>query len=111
VKRTYQVAPRTGEQPERRVGERPTGWPICGRGRVPWLAWPAAWLTRGANRCRKGPGNHVQAVEAWYAAAVEGLRAAGVTKGCEDDPPSCCPDDVVTRVQMASFLARVLVVC
>ncbi|MCY4368043.1 MAG: hypothetical protein OXF41_01205 [bacterium] len=50
-------------------------------------------------------------MEAWYAAAVEGLRAAGVTKGCEDDPPSCCPDDVVTRVQMASFLARVLVVC
>ena len=50
------------------------------------------------------------AADAWYAAAVEGLRAAGVTKGCKTDPLSYCPDDDVTRDQMASFLARVLIV-
>lgn len=49
------------------------------------------------------------AADAWYAAAVEGLRAAGVTKGCKADPLSYCPDDDVSRDQMASFLARVLV--
>ncbi|MDE0377463.1 MAG: S-layer homology domain-containing protein [bacterium] len=49
------------------------------------------------------------AADAWYAAAVEGLRAAGVTKGCKADPLSYCPYDDVSRDQMASFLARVLV--
>ena len=48
--------------------------------------------------------------DAWYAAAVEGLRAAGITKGCKAEPPSYCPDDVVRRDQMASFLARALIV-
>ena len=49
------------------------------------------------------------AAGAWYAGAVEGLRVAGVTKGCKADPRSYCPDDDVRRDQMASFLARVLV--
>lgn len=48
--------------------------------------------------------------DAWYAGAVEGLAAVGVTKGCKTDPPSYCPDHEVTRDQMASFLARVLIV-
>ena len=48
--------------------------------------------------------------DAWYAGAVEGLAAARVTRGCKADPPSYCPDDEVTRDQMASFLARVLIV-
>ena len=50
------------------------------------------------------------AVDTWYAAAVEGLAASGVTQGCIADPRSYCPDDKVTRDQTASFLARVLVV-
>ena len=49
------------------------------------------------------------AADAWYAPAVEGLRVAGVTKGCKTHPPSYCPDDEVSRDQMASFLARVLI--
>ena len=48
------------------------------------------------------------AADAWYAGAVEGLRAAGVTQGCKADPLSYCPDDEVSRDQMASFLARAL---
>lgn len=48
------------------------------------------------------------AADAWYAGAVEGLRAAGVTKGCKAEPLSYCPDAQVRRDQMASFLARAL---
>ena len=36
------------------------------------------------------------------------LSAAGVTLGCDTAGPTFCPDDVVTRGQMASFLARAL---
>ncbi|MDE0169777.1 MAG: S-layer homology domain-containing protein [bacterium] len=44
----------------------------------------------------------------WYAGAVEGLVAAGVTKGCSADPLAYCPHDPVRRDQMASFIARTL---
>lgn len=42
-----------------------------------------------------------------FAADIEALAAAGITKGC--NPPAndrFCPDDVVTRGQMAAFLVR-----
>ena len=42
------------------------------------------------------------------AGAVEGILAAGVTKGCRGEPLSYCPDKAVPRDQMASFLARAL---
>lgn len=41
-----------------------------------------------------------------HAADIAALAAAGITKGCGGD--RFCPDDVVTREQMASFLARAL---
>jgi len=47
-------------------------------------------------------------VDASYAAAVEGLYAAGVTTGCASQPPAYCPDQPVRRDQVASFLARAL---
>jgi hypothetical protein len=40
---------------------------------------------------------------------IEAIAAAGITTGC--NPPSntsFCPDDYVTRGQMAAFLARAL---
>lgn len=43
-----------------------------------------------------------------YAGAVEGILAAGVTLGCESEPPSYCPERTVPRDQMASFLIRAL---
>lgn len=39
---------------------------------------------------------------------VEALVAAGITTGCNDSPPLFCPDGVVTRKQMAAFIARAL---
>jgi len=41
-----------------------------------------------------------------HGADIAALAAAGITKGCGGD--RFCPDDVVTRQQMASFLVRAL---
>ncbi len=39
---------------------------------------------------------------------IEALFAAGITRGCTPDGSSFCPDDFVTRGQMAAFLNRAL---
>ncbi len=39
---------------------------------------------------------------------IEWLSAQGVTKGCNADGTEFCPDDFVSRGQMAAFLARAL---
>ncbi len=42
-----------------------------------------------------------------HEAAIEGLVAAGITSGCEVGPPALyCPDQPITRAQMAVFLTR-----
>ena len=43
---------------------------------------------------------------AWWAPFVERLATLEVTAGCAVDPLRFCPDDPVTRAQMASFLAH-----
>ena len=40
--------------------------------------------------------------------AMEGLFQAGVTRGCTTSPLRYCPDQPVTRAQMASFFVRAL---
>ena len=42
------------------------------------------------------------------AAEVEAVLAAGVTRGCSAEPMRYCPEESVTRAQMASFLIRAL---
>ncbi len=37
---------------------------------------------------------------------IEQLAAENITSGCATDPPRFCPDDAVTRAQMAKFLPR-----
>lgn len=46
--------------------------------------------------------------EANHAPAVEGLLAAGITRGCSEEPRLYCPSSAVTRAQMATFLVRAL---
>ena len=44
-----------------------------------------------------------------YAAAVEGILAAGVTQGCQETPVrNYCPSEPVRRDHLATFLARAL---
>lgn len=44
--------------------------------------------------------------EFWWAAHVRRLAVLGVTRGCATDPARFCPDEPVTRDQMAAFLVR-----
>jgi len=39
---------------------------------------------------------------------VEALVAAGITTGCNASPPMYCPDNFVTRAQMAKFFSNAL---
>ncbi|MCQ3813937.1 MAG: S-layer homology domain-containing protein, partial [Acidimicrobiia bacterium] len=43
-----------------------------------------------------------------HAANIDALYAAGITEGCSSDPLRYCPNDPVTRAEMASFLVRAL---
>lgn len=38
--------------------------------------------------------------------AIDTLYEAGITAGCEVDPPRYCPDALITRGQIAAFVAR-----
>jgi trimeric autotransporter adhesin len=42
----------------------------------------------------------------WAWEFIERLYAAGITSGCSTSPPQYCPEDTVTRAQMAVFLER-----
>ena len=39
---------------------------------------------------------------------IEALYASGITAGCQAAPPLYCPDNPVTRGQMAAFIAKAL---
>ena len=71
----------------------------------------AVWMTRAFDSVNEvspqGVFNDVPA-DAQHAGAVEGIRAAGITKGCSTEPPAYCPNNPVRRDQMASFLGRAL---
>ena len=44
----------------------------------------------------------------WWIRYVEHLYDRGITIGCTEDPLRYCPDKLVTRAQMASFIVRAL---
>ncbi len=68
------------------------------------LPGPGPWLPAGgSNNYFVDDNGHV------FETAINRLRTAGVTQGC--NPPAnnrFCPDDFVTRGQMAAFLVRAL---
>ena len=43
-----------------------------------------------------------------HTANIDALAAAGITVGCATDPLRYCPNQAVTRAQMATFLNRAL---
>jgi D-alanyl-D-alanine carboxypeptidase/D-alanyl-D-alanine-endopeptidase (penicillin-binding protein 4) len=70
----------------------------------------AVWLVRAVDRvdppAAVGTGFADVDGDGWWAPYIERLAALGITKGCHVDPLRYCPDDRVTRSQMASFLVR-----
>ena len=41
-----------------------------------------------------------------FFAQIQRMKDLGITNGCSADPPRYCPDDTVTRGQLAAFLIR-----
>ena len=79
----------------------------------PLLRWVmAVWITRALNEtpARADPEARFSDVapDVWWASYVELLADLGITAGCKTDPLRYCPDQPVTRAQMATFLVRAL---
>ena len=70
----------------------------------------AVWLVRvldGADPNPLGASRFVDVdAQQWWAPFVERLFDLRVTVGCATEPARFCPDDAVTRAQMATFLQR-----
>ena len=75
-----------------------------------WLM--AVWLVRTVDGGDPAPigASRFADVDAgqWWAAHVERLAELGITAGCHPALARFCPDDPVTRAQMASLLQRAL---
>nr|MCQ3808312.1 S-layer homology domain-containing protein [Acidimicrobiia bacterium] len=77
----------------------------------PLLRWEmAVWLVRvldGVDPPEPAVSRFSDVDDAeWWMAYVERLAELEVTRGCAADPPSFCPNNPVSRAQMASFLVR-----
>jgi hypothetical protein len=70
----------------------------------------AAFLARGLGLdAAASEGRFVDAAESVFAADIDRVAQAGITLGCNPpDNDRFCPDDIVTRGQMATFIARAL---
>ena len=70
----------------------------------------ATFLTRALNLDAPAASAGLSDVAAsdTHAASIEALYAAGITGGCSQQPLRFCPNQPVTRAQMATFLTRAL---
>ncbi len=70
----------------------------------------AVWLVRALDRAEPPEISESRFADVdsneWWAPHVERLAELGVTVGCKLDPLRFCPDQTVSRAQMASFLVR-----
>ena len=67
----------------------------------------AAFLTRALSLPSSGADSFRDDDGSIFEGAIESLAAAGITRGCNPpDNDEFCPDDPVSRGQMAAFLAR-----
>jgi len=66
----------------------------------------AAFLARGLGLPVGGVAVFSDVAGSQFASEIAAIAAAGITRGCDASGDRYCPDDVVTRAQMASFLAR-----
>lgn len=70
----------------------------------------AVWLVRVLDGADPDPvsGSRFADVDPtqWWAPHVERLADLGITQGCATGPARFCPQETVTRAQMATFLVR-----
>ncbi|MFN2487581.1 MAG: S-layer homology domain-containing protein [Acidimicrobiia bacterium] len=67
----------------------------------------AAFLVRALDLAA-GPDLFVDDESSIFEPDINSLAQAGITNGCSTSPPMFCPEDPVTREQMAAFLHRAL---
>lgn len=82
---------------------------FCAGDPIPrWLL--AVWLVRVVDGHDPEPVDATRFADVdadqWWAAHVERLAELGITVGCAAESARYCPDDPVTRAQMATFLRR-----
>ena len=68
----------------------------------------ATFLVRAFELEAASPAGFVDTGGSSHAANIDALAAARITIGCSLDPLKFCPEDRVTRAEMATFLARAL---
>jgi len=69
----------------------------------------AAFVARAFDLAPGGDSGFVDIADSIFAADIEAIAAAGVTKGCNPpDNNEFCPSDFVTREQMAAFIYRAM---
>ena len=87
----------------------------CGDGlfcpEAPVLRWVmGVWLVRTLGSTSAESGSRIRFSDVdpgeWWAPYVERLADLGISAGCATGPLRYCPDSVVTRAQMATFLTR-----
>jgi hypothetical protein len=83
------------------AGPRFCPWRVVDRGQM------AAFLTRALD-LPPGDGRRFADVpgSTWYAEDIDRLASAGITVGCDDAGERFCPNEPVSRAQMATFLTR-----
>ena len=87
----------------------------CGEGLIcpaePFQRWVmAVWMVRALDESLSPVPTRFADVDpdVWWAPYVEQLAELRITLGCSTHPARFCPNDSVTRGQMATFLARAL---
>ncbi len=68
----------------------------------------ATFLTRAFDLAAADPAGFADTSGNFHEANIDALAAARITVGCLSDPLRYCPDQPVTRAEMATFLARAL---
>ena len=68
----------------------------------------ASFLVRAFNLAEAPSAGFADTEGSTHEANIDALFAAGITVGCKQDPLRYCPNDPVSRAQMATLLKRVL---
>ena len=68
----------------------------------------ATFLVRAFGLASADPAGFADTAGGVHATNIDALAAAKITAGCATDPLRYCPENPVTRAQMATFLARAL---
>jgi hypothetical protein len=75
---------------------------------TPFFGWVEVWWKRSVSPPPASPSFDDVPTSHPFFQFVEALKASGITGGCSASPPLYCPDNPLTRGQMAVFLSKAL---